>query len=170
MSVGTIEFDMDHVYKKEPSFSKIFNKCHVIQIRTLTGKKICSCIYDNETLYDLYQKCYNALFNTTNVLHVEKYQTVRDEIPNQTYHVIHDIVLLDRNEKMLSVPCDKNILFYDFKRTNAQYFVPSSQIPVLSVYKVYVVDNESLDHHIKKQQNKQESVVDRMKRFIGCAF
>jgi len=172
MSVETVDFDMHHVYKQKnkPSITKIFNKCHVIQIRTLNGRRICCCIYDNETLHDLYQKSYDALFNTTNVLRVEKHQTVRDEIPNQPYHAIHDIVLLDRDEKILSVPCDKNVLFYDFKRANEKYFIASSQIPVLSVYRVYVIDNESLDYHFKKQQNKQESVVNRMKRFIGCAF
>lgn len=171
MSIDMLDFDMHHVYKEKnkPSITKVFNKGHVIQIRTLTGKKICLCIHDNETLRDLYQKCYDILFKTSNILCVEKYQTVRDEIPNHTYHAIHDIVLLDKNNNMLSVPCDSNVRFYDFKRANERYFVASSQLPVLSVYKVYVIDNESLEFCSKKQQKKPASVVDKMRRYINCA-
>jgi len=172
MSNDMVEFDMHHVYKqkKKPLLTKTYNTSHVIQIRTLTGKRICLCIYDNETLYDLYQKCYDTLFKTTNILCVEKYQTVRDEIPNHTYNAIHDIVLLDKNNNMLSVPCDSNVRFCDFKCANERYFVASTQLPVLSVYKIYVIDNTSLDYCSKKQQKKQASVVDKMKRYISCAY
>jgi hypothetical protein len=170
MSVKPIDFDMHDVYKKKQQVRDVLNKCHVIQIKTLSGKKICSCVYDNETLHDLYQKCYDTLFNTSNILRVEKYHTVRDEIPNQTYHAIYDIVLLDKDEHMLSIPCDRTIKFYDFKRANERHFVPSSHIPVLSVYKFYVIDNVSLDYQIKKQENKPESVVTKMRRYISCAI
>lgn len=170
MSYEMENFDMHHVYQKPRSIPAIMNKCHVIQIRTFDGKKICSCIYDNDTLQDLYQKCYDTLFRTTNVLRVEKFDTTRDEIPNEPYQIIHDIMLFDKKENMLAVPCDPKILFCDFKRSHERYFVPSSQISVLSVYKIFVVDKETVVNYIRKQENQQPTLVDKMKRFISCAF
>jgi hypothetical protein len=170
MSSDMDDFDMHDIYQKRPPVRDVLNKCHVIQIRTLAGKKICSCVYDNETLYDLYKKCYETLFKTTNQMRVEQFQTVRDEIPNQPYQVIHDIVVVDKNDNMISIPCDPNINFYDFKRANERYFVPSSKVPVLSVYKIYVVDNEALEDYLRKQENKPITVIDKMKRYLNCVF
>ena len=137
MTFEMYDFDMHDIYQKRQPVRHVMNKCHVIQIRTLVGKKICSCIYDNETLYDLYKKCYETLFKTTNIMRVEKFQPLRDDIPNQPYQVIHDIVVADRNDNILPIPCDRNILFSDFKRANERYFVASSKVPVLSVYKIF---------------------------------
>lgn len=151
------------IYKKTAS---ILNTCHVIQVRTLTGKKICSCIYDNETLFDLYEKCHLALFDGAP-------STLN---PDKPYHIIHDIVLADKKENIIFVPCDPNILFCEFKRANERYFVASKKIPVLSVYKIYVVDNEAVDEYNRKrnqqqqQQNIPSTIVSKIKRFMNCAF
>jgi hypothetical protein len=170
MSVEIQEFDMHHVYSKKEYIPRIVNQSHVVQIRTLTGRKICCCIYDNETLRDLYQKCYTALFNTANSLKVEYHRTIRDPIPNEKYQVIYDIVVIDKKQNMLSIPCDPNTMFCDFKRANDKYFIPSSKVPVLRVYKIYVVDNESMEIYERTQETKQTTVVDKMKRYLRCAF
>uniref|UniRef100_A0A6C0B7A9 Uncharacterized protein n=1 Tax=viral metagenome TaxID=1070528 RepID=A0A6C0B7A9_9ZZZZ len=167
MEIQMSDFDMHHVYKKRAS---VLNKCHVIQIRSFNDQKICSCIYDNDTLYDLYKKSYETLFRNCGELRVEKYRQVRDFIPNEQYHVIHDIVLVDKKDNILSVPCDKNILFGDFKRANERYFIPCSRVPVLSVYKIYIVDNEAIEHFIKKRENQPPSVVEKIRRLLRCAF
>jgi hypothetical protein len=170
MSVEMQEFDMHHVYSKQEYIPRIMNQSHIVQIRTLTGRRICCCIYDNETLRELYQKCYNSLFNTADSFKIEYYRTIRDHIPNEKHQVIHDILVCDKNQNMLSIPCDPNKIFCDFKRENEKYFIPSSKVPVLRVYKIYVVDNESMEIYEQSQENKQMSVVGQMKRYLSCAF
>lgn len=170
MTVEMQDFDMHHVYSKQDYIPRITNQSHVIQIRTLTGKKICCCIYDSDTLSVVYQKCYSALFKTTNPVRVELFRAVRDDIPNETRQVIYDIVVCDKNDNMLSIPYDPNTMFCDFKQANEKYFIPSSLVPVLRVYKIYVVDNEAVDKYLLAKENRPVTVVGQVKRYLSCAF
>jgi len=111
------------------------------------------------------------LYPNNNGLKYESPHTIRDSIPNETPNIIHDIVVCDRNDNMLSIPCDPNITFYAFKRANEKYFVPSSQIPVLSVYKLYVVDNHDLAHYNSlNQDNRPVTFMNSVKRYLSCSF
>jgi len=170
MSVEMQDFDMHDIYRKQPHIPIVMSKCHVIQIRTLTGKKICACIYDNDKLSDLYQKCYTAVFNTVDLLKIDRFHVIRDPIPDEKYQVIHDVVVVDKHDNMLSIPCDPNTMFGDFKKRNEKYFIPSSKIPVLRMYKIYVIDNESMEKYAASREAKQVTVVDKMRRYLTCVL
>jgi hypothetical protein len=164
-------FDMHDVYKNKTVIPKIINNCYVVRVSTLLKKRVCISIYDNDTLYELYHKSYNALYPSNNGIKVESAFTIRDIIPDEPLNIIHDILVCDKKENMLSIPCDQKTTFSEFKRANERYFVPSSKIPVLRVYKLYVVDNHDAEHYaITKQKKKQGNLVDTMKRYLRCSY
>lgn len=183
------EFDMSDVYSSRVGKPySVGDRGHVIQIHTHEGNKCCYIMYDNDTLEDLYKKCYEVFFRT--VIQAAKLKpmlnlTVRDVIPEpmskniDKYHVdaeaeeenaIYDIFVCDKAGSILSIPCDPAVKFRDFKTAHEQYFVPSTKIPVLRVYKIYMVTDKTIVFLQKRNiEEQQYSVMNRLKRYINCA-
>jgi hypothetical protein len=184
-------FDMSDIYDKTVKHSQT-GLSNVIQIYDHLGTKYTGVIRENDTLADLYQKCYAAIYSKT--LNLGKVKSnvdfaVKDFIPGsylQTRHTqdkysvevvckeentIYDIFVHDASGRILSIPYNSKARFGNFKRENQDYFVSCANVPVVNVYKIYVVTDESVMFLKQRAQEEQEySVVKQLKKYMNCRF
>jgi hypothetical protein len=186
-------FDMSDVYERRSVkvSRRITEKGHIIQMHDHNGNKSCGMIYENETLSSLYDKCYNTFNNispiceklsTKRILYEKDIiLTNRKNIDKYNYcdhsdgkKKIYDVFLCNEKGGLLSIPCDETKLFGDFKRENQSYFVPSNKIPVLTMYNIYVVTDETVmflkNRAIEEDQKYSISAnITKIRKYFTCA-
>jgi hypothetical protein len=182
---------MSDVYDKPVKIGQT-GLSNVIQMYDHLGNKHTGVIRENETLADLYQKCYAAIYRKTLNLGKVKSNvdfTVKDFIPGshiqscriqdkysvevvcKEENTLYDIFVCDASGRILSIPYNSKVRFGDFKRENQHYFVSCANVPVVSVYKIYVVSDESVMFLKKRAQEEQKySMVVQLKKYMNCRF
>jgi len=193
-----MEFDMSDVYHKSEALRAEINahrkktivmaECHVIQLRNFNGQRTCIPVYENETLYEFYDKANTILYGGYPEKSVTTRRSCVDIIPdpcrdNETRSQIgvmfrerygyeknrvYELFVVNKNEDIMNVPCSKTVSFGEFKKKHSEYFIPSSRIPILNVMKAYVIDNSTIDYLNRKEQEKYGAFLSQIKRLFSC--
>lgn len=122
---------------------------------------------------------YTSFSQLTDFIPLKNYNHTADDSAVELQHVssplsppcenkMYELFVCDNNDKPLMIPRDGTIIFGDFKRNHKTFFIPSKRVPILSVYTVYILDDNSAEFVKKITAEKQQSSFYTLKRLFSC--
>uniref|UniRef100_A0A6C0JGV5 Uncharacterized protein n=1 Tax=viral metagenome TaxID=1070528 RepID=A0A6C0JGV5_9ZZZZ len=160
--------DYSHVYQYQHN-SK--GNMYTIRFLRYESSDIVLKISDQCSLYDLYTyiklECYKSVYTTNTLVKKKRTMFHNDSIPpSQLTCIIHDLVVIDKNDKLLSIPNNPKQSIESFMKANPNFFTGKS-----NKLSIHVIDENGVQNYKNKPPSTKfiSSLKTNVKKYLKCA-